>query len=351
MNTQEIYERVYGGLVAAVAGDAMGSATEQLTRQSIRKIYGVLDTFVDPDESPFSHGHKAGEYTDDSSQLILLAERLLQVGAVSAQVVAEMLVDWAGDPEMPSENIGPSTQEAIGKLRDGVSPWESGLGNPQAHSGASNGAVMKIAPAGWFFPGDVTNAMRAAIPICAPTHFTTQGVAGATAVAGAIAACFLPGATENEICSVALYGSRFGAEESARRGARQIPGATVDGRLRTALSIAAESTGVWDAMESIGDVVGSGLPTNETVGAAFGLFASARGNVRDSVVAAVNMGDDTDTVACIVGAIAGTFKGIDGVPSEWVSIVERANDLDLSALAQRIADFLQDGTRLDIRLD
>ena len=62
-----------------------------------------------------------------------------------------------------------------------------------------------------------------------------------------------------------------------------------------------------------------------------------RGDVRESIIGAVNMGNDADTVATIVGAITGTRSGIAAVPEEWTSLVERANDLDFRNLAQLLA--------------
>ena len=41
------------------------------------------------------------------------------------------------------------------------------------------------------------------------------------------------------------------------------------------------------------------------------------GSYRDCVLKAVNLGDDTDTVAAIAGGLAGAIYGYDGIPKEW----------------------------------
>ena len=33
---------------------------------------------------------------------------------------------------------------------------------------------------------------------------------------------------------------------------------------------------------------------------------------------AVNLGDDTDTIAAIAGGLAGIMYGIDSIPAEWI---------------------------------
>lgn len=46
-------------------------------------------------------------------------------------------------------------------------------------------------------------------------------------------------------------------------------------------------------------------------------------NYKDSVLTAVNLGNDTDTIASITGCISGLYYGIDQIPSNWINnIVE-----------------------------
>lgn len=49
-------------------------------------------------------------------------------------------------------------------------------------------------------------------------------------------------------------------------------------------------------------------------------------NYRDCVIAAVNLGDDTDTVAAVAGGLAGLIYGCGGkkgIPKEWISKIAR----------------------------
>ena len=41
-------------------------------------------------------------------------------------------------------------------------------------------------------------------------------------------------------------------------------------------------------------------------------------NYKDTVLAAVNLGYDTDTTACIVGGLAGIYYGFEEIPSDWI---------------------------------
>lgn len=38
---------------------------------------------------------------------------------------------------------------------------------------------------------------------------------------------------------------------------------------------------------------------------------------------AVNLGEDTDTVAVVAGGLAGLHYGYDSIPKEWLSVIAR----------------------------
>lgn len=44
---------------------------------------------------------------------------------------------------------------------------------------------------------------------------------------------------------------------------------------------------------------------------------------RACVLKAVNLGDDTDTVAAVAGGLAGALYGYDAIPTEWLSALQR----------------------------
>lgn len=75
---------------------------------------------------------------------------------------------------------------------------------------------------------------------------------------------------------------------------------------------------------------------NEAVPAAFGLLIAAKGDPVEAILAAVNMGDDTDTVATIVGSIAGAYAGIDALPAHYLTTIDRVNKFDLEGTAKAL---------------
>lgn len=61
----------------------------------------------------------------------------------------------------------------------------------------------------------------------------------------------------------------------------------------------------------------SGGFVRDTLKAATWCFVNTN-SYEDCVLAAVNLGDDTDTTAAVAGALAGTAYGIDAIPQEWI---------------------------------
>ena len=60
----------------------------------------------------------------------------------------------------------------------------------------------------------------------------------------------------------------------------------------------------------------------DTLEAAIWCFLNTE-NYKDCVLKAVNLGEDTDTVAAIAGGLAGAFYGANEIPEEWVAILPR----------------------------
>ena len=43
----------------------------------------------------------------------------------------------------------------------------------------------------------------------------------------------------------------------------------------------------------------------------------------------VNIGDDTDTVATMVGAVAGALYGMGNIPEDYIALIDKVNALTL----------------------
>jgi len=339
LSATELKDRIHASIAMGVIGDALGAPTEQRSIREIRELFGGrVESFFDPPaDSPYAKGRRRAEITDDSSQMMLLCELLIRDGGrVTARSVADMIVQWSGDARYFPHFAGPSTRAAIEKLKAGADPERTGSMGRETTQGTSNGGAMRVAPVGMVHPGDPEAAVRAAATTCRPSHFTSVGVAGAAAVAGAVAVALQRGATVLDVVRGAIWSAELGESIGASEG-REVAGPSVARRIELAVEIASVSPDLDTAIRRIAAVVGTGLSAAEAVPAAIGFVVAGGGDPWQTVIAAANAGDDTDTVGCMAGSIAGALSGFAAVPQERYLEVVEANETDLLSLAERLA--------------
>ena len=346
MDKSVLYDRILGSLATACIGDALGAPTEQRSIDEIHTLWGgrVERFYAPPDDAPYGMGRGAGQITDDSSQMLYLVDAYIENdGQITPRAVADALMRWADNAEYFPRFAGPSTRASVARLRAGEDPEQTGKIGRLTTEGTSNGAAMRVGPAGLAHPGDPEAAVHDALVTCLPSHATNLGVSGAASVAAAVATAMIPNTPLMEVIRSAQWGAIEG-ERLGREHGREVGGPTVTKRLDLALEIAARSRTLDDAVADIVTTVGSGLHISEAVPAALGVFLAANGDPFLTVVAGANLGDDTDTVACIAGSIAGAFTGFGAVPESLYHEMLAANGLALEAKAAAFTDVVADGT-------
>lgn len=337
MDFHYIYQHILGSLSNALIGDAMGSATETMTPKEIEERYGgKVKKFYPPPEGTFAFGRKAGQLTDDTTQMLMMAQIYLEnKGKISIELVVDKLLDWAKNEELFGRFAGPSTRKAINLLKEGKSPFESGIPEKMG-MGISDGAAMKIAPAGLMHPGNLDAAVQDAIALCIPTHNADVAFAGAAATAAGIAAALQENATELTVVDATIYGAKKGYEIGAQKSI-MLHSPSMVNRIYAAVEIALKKHDFFHTCEEIVMEVGCGLPLLEAVPFAIGTFVAARGDPNLALIGAVNMGGDADTTATIVGSLSGAYAGIERVDDSLYQEIIRVNDLDLQKMSQDMA--------------
>ncbi|ERI98991.1 MULTISPECIES: ADP-ribosylglycohydrolase family protein [Eubacteriales] len=331
-------ERILGGLVLAAAGDAIGAATETRSTALIEERFGgPVRDFIDAPEDTFARGAKAGTVTDDFSLAWCTAMAIAERGGVIDKACAkDALVRWHGLGDYFERYAGPTTRAAVMAMLG--TPMEAPLSFLACdNSKASNGGAMKIEAVGYVNPGDWDRAVEDAITICLPTHPYDIALSGACAVAAACAEAVREEADLFSIVKAGAYGAQKGYEKGGRVGAR-LAGPSVERRIWIAAELGMRAPDIGTAMRDISDIIGTGLAAAEAVPTAFGLLVAGRGDPVEATLAGVNIGSDTDTVATIVGSIAGAHSGIGALPEHYLEVIDRVNGYDLRGLADRLAE-------------
>lgn len=82
---------------------------------------------------------------------------------------------------------------------------------------------------------------------------------------------------------------------------------------------------------------------NEVVCKSICILRMVNGNAKDTLIAGVNMGRDTDCMTAVAAGIAGALTGGDSLPQEWIDQVDRAAKLNIYTNTQRTLREHSDG--------
>jgi ADP-ribosyl-[dinitrogen reductase] hydrolase len=293
--------RAQGVLLGLACGDALGASVEFLPRAAIAERYpdGLRDFTTG---GPWNVA--IGETTDDTRMALDLARSLDRPGPVDLDDLARRFVAWV---EEGPKDVGVTTRHAIELLRVGVPPLEAGARTRLALSPertASNGSLMRCAPVAIRFAQNREAVRQVSIDTSRITHADERCVWACVALNQAIAH-LLTGGAPSELVEAACH---------------DVPRQDVVAAVR----------GAADRHSS--ELRGTGYALN-ALRIAFWAMAMT-GSLEDAIVAAVTIGDDTDTNAAVTGALAGALHGADAIPERWRSKLQGREEL--LALADRL---------------
>jgi ADP-ribosyl-[dinitrogen reductase] hydrolase len=311
-------------LLGLAVGDALGVPVEFIGREVRRRdpVTG-LRTYG-------SHHQPAGTWSDDSSLTFCLAETLARPGGLAGPPdladFGRRAINWLDNGYWTATgelfDVGNATRNAIQRLQQGVSPSQAG---PRSEFDNGNGALMRILPLVFHQTWQADNLdLNAAWVLTESVAEVTHGHPRSTL------GCFLylllaRGLVTGLAPAVAYQQMQESANYWLHKQAKgpvfyEWPkyGDVLDGSI---LEVAEPE------IKSSGYVV-------HTLEAA--LWCLLRHDTyAATVLAAVNLGEDTDTTGAVAGGLAGLAYGEAGIPPEWLAGLARRADIE--DLAQRLA--------------
>ncbi|MGY6282645.1 ADP-ribosylglycohydrolase family protein [Methylorubrum extorquens] len=275
-----IRDRALGALVGLAVGDAIGTTVEFRHR-------GTFDPVTDMvGGGPFDL--RPGEWTDDTSMALALSESLIACGGLDERDLLRRFLRWFHDGENSVKgycfDIGNATAAALRAFYE-TGDIHAASADPR---NGGNGSIMRLAPVAVRLWNDPDKLRDAARQQSATTHPASEPVDASEALA-MILANAIQGMPLTDLLS-ASYGPYTPKVQSI-----------VDGSWRGKHR---------DAIRSSGYVI-------DTLEAALWACAASSGSFEQSVLRAVNLGDDADSVGAVAGQIAGAFYGLSGIPERW----------------------------------
>jgi ADP-ribosylglycohydrolase len=337
-------DRIFASLALAGIGDALGAQTEQWSIEEIHAVHGGLVTsFGTPPSDTFAGSNDGlrGEVTDDASQMYYLAKALVNAGGMldEAGWIA-CLLDWANTSPKASF-MGPSTAAIVKALRDGTDVANVGtIGKSRRKMttvGITNGAAMRVAPAGLIHPGNIRAACEQAFITCLPSHDTDVAISAACSIAAGVSKALVEPSLY-AVIDACIEGARIGAALAGSR-ARVVAGPRYLARLEMALEIARRATDDRSFLLQMESNVGNSVLASESVPAAIGALMYAKADPMQTIALCASIGNDTDSIATMAGALAGAMHGTDKLPQDLYREFHHVNaaQYSLEALAKGLA--------------
>jgi ADP-ribosyl-[dinitrogen reductase] hydrolase len=284
----EQIERYRGSLLGLAAGDALGTTLEFQSPGTFQPIADIVGG------GPF--GLKAGQWTDDTSMALCLAESLLEPRGFDPVDQLRRYVRWYRQGYLSSTgrcfDIGNTTRAALEQFERTGEPYP-GPTNPRT---AGNGSIMRLAPVPLLYARNPNLAMHMAVDSSRTTHGAAEAVDACCYLAALIVGA-VNGFSKSDILS-----EDFDLLVELEKTASLAPG------------IAEIAAGSFKR-KNPPEIRGSGYVVQSLEAA---LWAFYHGDsFRGGALLAVNLGDDADTTGAVYGQLAGAFYGEQGIPEEW----------------------------------
>ncbi len=283
-------ERYRGCLFGLAVGDALGTTLEF----TIPGEFEPIDDMVGG--GPFDL--VPGQWTDDTSMALCLAESLITCNGFDPVDQLERYTRWHKEGHLSSTgtcfDIGGTVLNALKKFEKTRAPY---CGPEDPHT-AGNGSIMRLAPVPLFYRTVPRDAIEFAAKSSRTTHGAREAVDACRYLSGLILGA-LEGRSKDELLSTE-YG----------------PANDLWARAPLAKKIRDIANGSFK-QRNPPEIRGTGYVVACLEAALWAFYHSS--TFREGALAAVNLGEDSDTTGAVYGQLAGAFYGEAEIPASWLS--------------------------------
>lgn len=280
-------DRFRGSLLGLAVGDAVGARFQGKSVELIRACYPTISSLM-------SDAVNELRYTDDTQMALGVAETLLETGDLREdRLCAALVANFDA-----SRGYGRGERAVLEAMATGLN--HQGVAKRFFPGGCDgNAAAARIAPVGLFFHGDEDRLWEEARRSALPTHVHPLAVEGAQLLARAVA--------------LAVSTEKFNRETFFDRLEAACVSPVYRAKLQQGRTVKKRAD-----LESMG----SGAAAVDSVPTAIASFAYRPDSYTDAVGNVIILGNDTDTLAAMAGALSGAYLGASGVPARLVAMLE-----------------------------
>lgn len=281
-------DRFIGGMMGLAVGDALGTTLEFKPRGTFTPLEDMVGG------GPF--GLEPGQWTDDTSMALCMAESLIEQNGFDADDQMIRYLRWYHEGHLSSTgrcfDIGNTVSGALNRYEQTQDPFSGGT----HERSAGNGSIMRLAPLPLFFANDPETALTLSGESSRTTHALPVCVDACRYMGGLIVGAV------NNVAKDELLSERY------------CPAPGYWERRPLSPEIDAVAAGNYKHLPA-SDIKGSGYVV-ESLKAALWCFYHTD-DFEAGCLQAVNLGDDADTTGAVYGQLAGAYYGYSGIPEKW----------------------------------
>ena len=338
MDGIELKDKILGGILGLAVADALGVPVEFQSRESLRRN-PVTDM-----RSYGTYKQPAGTWSDDTSLTLCLMDSLAKKGFNARWEldssfaepdytdIMQRFLSWAGKGKYTAHgevfDIGIATRKALQRFKDGNDPLECG-GTSEQDNG--NGSLMRILPIAFYLHRLIEKMSRyasggrpASLAFCyihnvsslTHAHKRSQIACGIYV----LIAYFLLSDDEKNLKQAIDAGLKAAKSDFYHKDLHEREEYAKELKHYKRLYKKDFAKLPEEEIKSTGYVV-------DTLEAALWCLLNTN-NYKDCVLKAVNLGDDTDTVAAVAGGLAGMYYGVDEIPADWLNQLARRDYIE-----------------------
>lgn len=293
-------DRQRGAVLGLAVGDALGTTLEFRPPGTFQPVTDMTGG------GPFNL--KAGEWTDDTSMALCLAESLVEKQAFDPVDQLQRYVRWWTTGHLSSNgrcfDIGNQTRTA---LTEHIATGKPHCG-PTGKQNCGNGSLMRLAPVVVANCGHPDVAIR----LAGESSKTTHGARDCVDACRYFAALLIGAIQERP--KAELLSPHFSPVEGLWTTNPLSP------------QVDAVAAGSFTAKQPP-QIRGSGFVI-DCLEASIWAFATTE-SFEQAVLRAVNLGDDADTTGAVCGQLAGAFYGESKIPEHWRRRLARLETIEV----------------------
>jgi len=282
--------KLKAGIIGHLVGDALGVPVEFKSRKELKK-----DPVTDM-RGYGTYNQPPGTWSDDSSLTICLMESLLNGYDLNDQ--AEKFISWLDKAYWTAGgetfDVGNTTRVSIANLRQGMEATAAGAGGERDNG---NGSLMRILPLAFYLiDTESADKLKKTEEVSSLTHSHPRSILGCYIYLDFAQRLIMEADLEQAYEKTVKHINNF-IEKDNLSSELKYYSRILSGNIKDSSETEIKSTGyIVDTLEAVFWVL---LKSN---------------SYQDAVLKAVNLGEDTDTVAAITGGLAGIYYGFDSIP-------------------------------------